>query len=156
MGANVEISETRDEGGESIGTITARPSRLRGTEINAAEVPALIDELPLFACVAARAQGDSIVRGASELRVKESDRIATIVSNLQLLGVDAEELPDGFRVSGSGKELSGRIETKGDHRIAMSFGVLGGLAGNQIEMDNPGCVAVSYPEFWKELSRVRQ
>ena len=158
MGASLDVSEKREEGGESIGTITARPSPLRGTEITEAEVPALIDELPLFACVAARAQGESIVHGASELRVKESDRIATIVSNLKLLGVTAEELPDGFRIAGrEGRgALRGRIATKRDHRIAMSFGVLGALRGNQIEVDDPSCVGVSYPDFWKELQRVAQ
>ncbi len=95
-----------------------------------------------------------MVRGAGELRVKESDRIATLVSNLRLLGADAEELDDGFRITGSDRPLRGRITTNGDHRIAMAFGVLGALAPNAIEIDDPGCVAVSYPAFWDELERV--
>jgi len=156
MGATLETIHLRDEGGESAGTIVAVPSRLRGTEIAASEVPTLIDELPLFACLAARAEGESIVRGAAELRLKESDRIATIVKNLQTLGVTAEELPDGFRVVGTKKPMQGRIETQNDHRIAMSFGVLGCVAGNAIEIDNPRCVAISYPDFWTDLGRAHQ
>lgn len=156
MGATLEMIHLREDGGEQVGTIIAVPSRLRGTEIVPKEVPALIDELPLFACVAARAEGESVVHGASELRVKESDRIATIVRNLQTLGVTAEEFPDGFRIVGNKNPLRGRIETQGDHRLAMSFGILGALSGNQIEVDDPACVAVSYPDFWNELARVRQ
>ena len=116
----------------------------------------MIDELPLFACLATRADGESIVRGAAELRVKESDRIATLVGNLTRLGATAEELPDGFRILGSRSRLRGRAETHGDHRIAMSFGILGALSGNQIAVDDPACAAVSYPEFWNDLRRVQQ
>jgi 3-phosphoshikimate 1-carboxyvinyltransferase len=97
-----------------------------------------------------------VVRGASELRVKESDRIATIVRNLKNLGADAEELPDGFRVVGASKPLRGKVETRGDHRIAMAFGILGALSGNAIEVDDPDCVAVSYPNFWSDLASVLQ
>jgi len=154
MGAAIEITETREEGGEVVGTVIARPSNLHGTTIVAEDVPSMIDELPLFACVAARATGESTVRGAAELRVKESDRIATLVSNLRLLGADAEELPDGFRIRGASNPLRGRVFTNGDHRIAMSFGILGALAGNEIEVDDPDCVAVSFPGFWQVLAQV--
>jgi 3-phosphoshikimate 1-carboxyvinyltransferase len=156
MGARIEVRDRREEGGETVGTVIARPSTLRGVEIDAADVPAMIDELPLFACVAARADGESVVRGASELRVKESDRISTLVNNLNRLGATAEELPDGFRVVGERSTLRGRATTHGDHRIAMSFGILGALGGNQVEVDDPACVAVSYPGFWTDLKRVRQ
>jgi 3-phosphoshikimate 1-carboxyvinyltransferase len=155
MGADLVIENKREEGGETVGTIVARPSTLRAVDITEDEVPSMIDELPLFACVATRAEGESTVRGAAELRVKESDRIATIVKNLTALGATAEELPDGFRVTGSSTRLTGRAETLGDHRIAMSFAVLGAVAGNQIDVDDPACVGVSYPEFWKELQRVQ-
>jgi 3-phosphoshikimate 1-carboxyvinyltransferase len=156
MGARIEIADRREEGGENVGTIIARPSLLRGVEITPEHVPAMIDELPLFACVASRADGESVVRGASELRVKESDRIATLVKNLNRVGASAEELPDGFRIVGKRSALAGRAETHGDHRIAMSFGILGALAGNRIEVDDPACVAVSYPGFWTDLKRVQQ
>jgi 3-phosphoshikimate 1-carboxyvinyltransferase len=94
------------------------------------------------------------VRGASELRVKESDRIKAIVQNLQAIGANAEELPDGFRILGSAEPLRGRIQTHGDHRIAMAFGILGAVGGNQIEVDDRDCVAVSYPNFWTDLANV--
>ena len=95
-----------------------------------------------------------MVRGAAELRVKESDRIATLVSNLKRLGADASELDDGFTVTGSDRALRGRVTTNGDHRIAMAFGILGAIAPNAIEVDDRDCVAVSYPGFWQELERI--
>jgi 3-phosphoshikimate 1-carboxyvinyltransferase len=109
----------------------------------------------MIACVAARAEGETRVTGAAELRVKESDRIATVVRNLRAVGADAEELPDGFVVRGSDRRYRGKVETEGDHRIAMAFGVLGALDGMAIEVDDPACVSVSYPGFWSDLARVR-
>lgn len=155
MGAHIDIVERREEGGDALGTIVARPSKLHGVEVTEDEVPSLIDELPLLACVATRASGESVIQGAAELRVKESDRIKAIVDNLVAIGATAEELEDGFRVTGGSTRLSGRITTHGDHRIAMSFGILGALPGNEISVDDPQCVAVSFPAFWSELERVR-
>lgn len=153
MGARVRI-EAAQEGGELVGSIVVAPGTLTGTTIGASEVPAMIDELPLLACVAARADGVTEIRGAEELRVKESDRIAAVVDNLRGLGVDAEERPDGLRVRGGTKPLVGRVSTHGDHRLAMAFGVLGALPGNAVEIDDRDCVAVSYPAFWSDLDRV--
>ncbi len=157
MGAALRFENVADQGGEPVATIqVSRGTRaLKGTAIGADEVPSLIDELPLIACVAARAEGETRVTGAAELRVKESDRIAAIVANLRAVGADAEELPDGFVVHGSDQPLGGRVTTQGDHRIAMAFGVLGALAGNTITLDDPSCVDVSYPSFWDDLVRVR-
>lgn len=154
MGADVRVHDRREAGGEALGTVIAAPAPLRAVEVSAQDVPAMIDELPLLACVATRARGTSTVRGAGELRVKESDRIATVVSNLKRLGADADELDDGFSVTGSDRPLRGRVITNGDHRIAMAFAVLGAIAPNDIEVDDRDCVAVSYPEFWRELERV--
>ncbi|HET9454012.1 MAG TPA: 3-phosphoshikimate 1-carboxyvinyltransferase [Gemmatimonadaceae bacterium] len=151
MGAQVSLSDVRDEGGEPTATVTVQPGALRGVRIGATEIPAMIDELPLLACVASRAAGETVITGAGELRVKESDRIAVVVRNLQALGAEAEELPDGMRVVGSANPLRGAIRTHGDHRIAMAFGVLGALDGNQIAVDDPECVVVSYPRFWEDL-----
>jgi 3-phosphoshikimate 1-carboxyvinyltransferase len=153
MGARVATGAARLEGGEDVGTVTVHPSRLRGIDLPVEDVPSMIDELPLLACVAARAEGTTRVRGAAELRVKESDRIATVVSNLKAIGVAAEEAPDGFTVTGSDRPLAGRVRTLGDHRIAMAFGVLGAIPGNDIEIDDPSCVSVSYPAFWDDLRR---
>ena len=153
MGADLAITDQRVEAGETIGTLTARPSSLRGIAVGAGDVPSMIDELPLLACVAACAEGETVVEGASELRVKESDRIAAVVSNLRSVGADAEEHADGFRVAGSAKRLAGDVATFGDHRMAMSFGILGAVRGNRIAIDDRECVAVSYPGFWADVER---
>jgi 3-phosphoshikimate 1-carboxyvinyltransferase len=156
MRALIDIKDGREEGGEPVGTLKPRPSLLSGIEVGPENVPSMIDELPLLACIATRALGVTEVRGAAELRVKESDRIATIVQNLRSIGARAEELPDGFRVVGSEQPLRGRVMTRGDHRIAMAFGVLGALSGNAITLDDRDCVDVSYPGFWTDLARVQQ
>ena len=155
MGASIDIEDERTEGGEPIGTIVARPSSLRGVSIDASEIPGAIDELPMLACLAARAEGETAVAGAGELRVKESDRIAAIVQNLQRLGADAHERADGFVVRGTRARLSGHVESHGDHRIAMAFGVLAASAGNAMTIDDTGCADVSYPGFWRDLERVQ-
>ena len=155
MGASVDETPAQAMGaGERVGTLRVRSQALRGIEIGAREVPAIIDELPLLACVAARAEGETIITGAAELRVKESDRITAVVGNLRAIGAEAEELPDGMRVVGSRAPLRGSIRTHGDHRIAMAFGVLGALDGCEIAIDDRECVGVSYPQFWTELQRV--
>ena len=155
MGARLLVDGERQEGGEAVGTVLAAPGGgLRGTTVGAAEVPAMVDELPLLACVAACADGDTVVGGAAELRVKESDRIAAVVAGLRAVGADADERPDGFVVHGRGpRALAGHVVTHGDHRLAMAFGVLGAVPGNAITVDDPGCVAVSYPGFWTDLAR---
>ncbi len=155
MGAALAYEERRTEGGEDVARIVVAPGDLRGTTIEGREVPSLVDELPVLACVAACAEGETRVTGAGELRVKESDRITAIVDNLRAVGAEAEELPDGFVVRGSGRRpFLGRITTHGDHRIAMAFGVLGAIPGSRIVIDDPACAAVSFPTFWEELSRV--
>ena len=154
MGVRLIVDDERREGGEDVGTVHAHGgATLRGTVIEAAEVPGMIDELPLLACVAACADGETRVTGAEELRVKESDRIAAVVANLRAVGADADELPDGFVVRGGGRRpFRGRVVTHGDHRLAMAFGVLGALPGSAIEVDDPECVAVSFPDFWRALA----
>ena len=104
--------------------------------------------------MAARADGPTTVRGAQELRVKESDRIATVVRNLQLIGIQAEETSDGFVVHGSTDPLTGDVRSHGDHRVAMAFGVLARLPNSAIRIDDRSCVAVSYPRFWDDLQRL--
>jgi 3-phosphoshikimate 1-carboxyvinyltransferase len=126
---------------------------LRAIEVGGHEIPAMVDEIPLLACLATRAEGETIIRGAEELRVKESDRLAAVAANLRALGAGVEEQPDGLRIAGSAVPLRGRIHTFADHRIAMAFGVLGALPGNRIEVDDPSCVDVSYPAFWRDLAR---
>jgi 3-phosphoshikimate 1-carboxyvinyltransferase len=156
MGAALRFEDEHDQGGEPVGTIVASASAgtLRATTAQGAEIPSMIDELPLLACVAARAAGTTEIRGAAELRVKESDRIAAVVANLRTLGADAEELPDGLRVTGSDRSLRGRVRTHGDHRLAMAFGILGAIPGNAITVDDPACAIVSFPGFWELLGSV--
>jgi 3-phosphoshikimate 1-carboxyvinyltransferase len=154
MGARIAVQELVQAGPEPVGDLVVRSGALRAINIGASEVPALIDEIPMLACVAARAEGETVVRGASELRVKESDRIAAVVSNLRAIGVAAEELPDGLIISGTRTPLAGTVHTHGDHRLAMAFGILGALPDCDITIDDPRCVNVSYPEFWTDLRRV--
>ena len=154
MGAQIDRTASASSGGEEIGSLRVRPARLRSTRITEAEVPSLIDELPLLACIAAGAGVELEITGAAELRVKESDRISAVVQNLRAVGADAEELPDGLRVHASRHELAGTIDPRGDHRIAMAFGILSAASGNQITVTSPECVAVSYPHFWEDLRRV--
>jgi 3-phosphoshikimate 1-carboxyvinyltransferase len=155
MGARISMEERREQAGELVATLrVGGGAELGATSVTAAEVPSMIDELPLLACVAARAVGETVIEGAAELRVKESDRIAAVVAGLRAVGVDADERPDGLRVVGTRARLRGRVHTHGDHRLAMSFGVLGALPGNEIELDDPDCVGVSYPGFWRDLARV--
>ncbi|MEO7216615.1 MAG: 3-phosphoshikimate 1-carboxyvinyltransferase [Gemmatimonadaceae bacterium] len=157
MGARVSIEATDDSSGEPVATIRATGTdMLRAVTIGAEEIPAMIDEIPMLACLAARASGETVITGAGELRVKESDRIAAVVRNLRAIGADAEERPDGMIVRGSAAPLKGAVETHGDHRLAMAFGVLGAVAGNSIDVATPDCVGVSYPAFWSDLRRVAQ
>lgn len=151
MGAPVALENSCEVCGEPVADVIASAAQLKGTTIEADEVPSLIDEIPILAVLAARAEGETTVRGASELRVKESDRIRAVVDNLRAVGVEAEELEDGFVVRGTDAPLSGTVESHGDHRIAMAFGVLGALPGNRIEIDEPDVVGVSYPTFWETL-----
>lgn len=154
MGADIEVHDVREQAGEPVGVLRVRPSALRGTHIGGAEIPRCIDELPMIACLATRADGETVIADAAELRVKESDRIRAVVDNLRRLGADAEERPDGMRIVGSATALRGHVQTHGDHRLAMAFGILGALPGNSITIDDPGCVNVSYPTFWRDLAQV--
>ncbi len=154
MGARLTVDDERREGGEDVGTVVVEAGHaLRGTTVEGDEVPSMIDELPLLACVAACAEGETVVRGASELRVKESDRITAVVTALRAVGAEAEELPDGFVVRGTGpRAFRGAVATHADHRLAMAFGVLGALPGSDVAVDDPACVDVSFPGFWDALA----
>ncbi len=153
MGVTLVLANERDVGGEPVADVHVAPCLgLRGVDIGGAEIPALIDEIPILACLASRAEGETRITDASELRVKESDRITAVVSNLQSIGADADELPDGMVIRGHANPLAGVVQTHADHRIAMSFGVLGALRGNGVTVDDPACVDVSFPGFWATLA----
>ena len=154
MGAGVEIRQTGAQAGEPVGDVELRPSRLRPFVVQEDRIPQLIDEIPALAVLALRVEGVSVIRGAAELRVKESDRLALLASNLGEMGVRCDESEDGLRVHGAAAPLKGLARTGGDHRIAMAFGVLGSSPGCDIAVDDRDCVDVSFPGFWDALSAV--
>jgi 3-phosphoshikimate 1-carboxyvinyltransferase len=155
MGAAVDLTNASLRNGEHVGDLRVVGGKpLHGVTVGEEAIPRLIDELPLLACIAAYVDGETRVTGAAELRVKESDRIAAVVGNLRALGADAEELEDGFVVRGTRPILRGTVITHGDHRLAMAFGILSTLPGNEIAIDDRDCVAVSYPGFWNDRATV--
>lgn len=150
MGATVRYEERRDPIGEPIADIVATTSKLSGVTPPARRAPAMIDEFPILSVVAAFAQGETRIVGAAELRVKESDRITLMVEGLRACGVDAEELPDGLVIRGNGpKGVRGgaQIRTQGDHRVAMSFLVLGMASKEPVTVDDAEMIATSFPGF---------
>lgn len=151
MGGDIRLENERVEGGEPIADLIARPSDLQGTSVGAEEIPSLIDEIPILTVLASRAQGETRITGAAELRNKESDRIAVLAANLSGLGVEVEEHPDGLTICGSDRPAVGAVKTHLDHRIAMAFGVLAQLGDSRIVIDRPDVVDVSFPGFWSLL-----
>jgi 3-phosphoshikimate 1-carboxyvinyltransferase len=129
---------------------------IEGVVVEAAEVPLAIDELPLVALLGCFAEGETIVRGAEELRLKESDRIATVVDGLRGLGADIEATPDGFVVRGTGRLRGGHIDSHGDHRLAMLGAVAGLASENGVEVAGMEAAEVSYPDFPGDLAKLRR
>ena len=153
MGVTLTLANEHELGGEPVADVHVAPAAgIRGVDIGGGEIPALIDELPILACIAARAEGETRITDAGELRVKESDRITAVVANLRAVGADADELPDGMVVRGNARVLRGHVITHADHRIALSFGVLGAATDSEISIDDPSCVDVSFPAFWATLA----
>jgi 3-phosphoshikimate 1-carboxyvinyltransferase len=156
MGAAVERRRVREAAGEPVADLVVRPARLRGTEVAAGEIPGLIDEVPLLAVLAARAEGITRFRSVGELRVKESDRLGLIARNLRALGQRAEVDGEDLVVEGAPRPPRGAVETAGDHRLAMAFAVLGTVTGARVELSETASAGVSYPRFFRDLEGVRQ
>ena len=156
MGGRYTPENLRLMGGEPVSDLRVSFAKLHGTYIGGPLIPTLIDELPVIAVMAAYAEGETIIRDAKELRVKESDRLARIVENLRALGVGVEEVPDGMAIQGNGgKPFKGAvIDPHGDHRLAMAFAVAGLASDEGITIRDEGCVAVSYPAFFADLAAV--
>jgi 3-phosphoshikimate 1-carboxyvinyltransferase len=152
MGADITLQEERTWGAEPVADIVVRSSRLRGVTIDGDLVPRAIDELPLLALAGALADGETVIRDAEELRVKESDRIATTADGLRKLGAEVEEQPDGLQVRGSSRLKGARVSSYGDHRLAMLLAVAGAVADGESVISKADAVAVSYPWFWDDLS----
>jgi prephenate dehydrogenase/3-phosphoshikimate 1-carboxyvinyltransferase len=146
MGADLRVEEPGIEGTEPVATLVATPSRLQGIEIPTALVSLAIDELPLIFALAACAEGETLIRGADELRHKESDRIGMMVKNLRELGIEVEEFDDGARIVG-GQLRGGTVDSAGDHRIAMAFTVAAMCAEGSITVLDTANVATSFPDF---------
>jgi 3-phosphoshikimate 1-carboxyvinyltransferase len=147
MGADITVTNARESGGEKIGDIIARHSSLKGVEVPPDRAPSMIDEYPILAVAAAFAEGNTIMRGLEELRVKESDRLAAIIAGLRTNGVTVEELEDGMIVHGGDVKGGGRVITHMDHRIAMSFLVMGLASKNPVTVNDVTMIATSFPEF---------
>ena len=154
MGALVGVEESETRVGEPVGDLIVRPSALRATSVTAAEVPALIDEIPILATLASRAEGTTVFHEVGELRVKESDRLGLIAENLRAVGGRAEVVGDDLHVTGGESAPHGAVRTAGDHRLAMAFKVLGTLPGARIRIDDLACAEVSFPDFRGTLRRV--
>jgi 3-phosphoshikimate 1-carboxyvinyltransferase len=153
MGAHVERVNLRDEGGEPVADLLARPASLVGTEVTAAEIPTLVDEVPILAVLASRARGQTVFREVGELRVKESNRLELIAANLRAVGVKAEVHGNDLHVEGTDRAPRGKVETAKDHRLAMAFAVLGTVRGSKIQLSERRSVAISYPNFFRDLKR---
>ena len=152
MGANVEITKMVEDV-EPYGNLVVESSKLKGVEVSTDEVPTLIDEVPLVALLGAFATGETVVRGALELRKKETDRIKVTVDILSQMGVEIEEFDDGFRVQGGRKLHDAKLNSFGDHRMAM-LASIAGVSAEGVEIENDKCVAISYPSFFSDLKEV--
>ena len=149
MGADIAVTNARESGGEKIGDLVARFSSLKGVDVPAERAPSMIDEYPVLAVAASFAEGRTTMRGLEELRVKESDRLAAIVAGLRANGVSVEETEDGMTIEGHGADGvpgGGTVTTHMDHRIAMSFLIMG-LAARKVTVDDVSMIATSFPEF---------
>ena len=154
LGASVESEQTDVWQGEPVGRIRVRAQGIGRLDLGADAVPGVIDELPVLAALAT-AGGELRVTGASELRVKESDRISALVSGLRAMGADADELPDGFHIRGATPLRGGHVHAHDDHRLAMAFAIAGLAARGPVTIDGAHAAAVSYPSFFSDLERLR-
>ncbi|MBQ9599669.1 MAG: 3-phosphoshikimate 1-carboxyvinyltransferase, partial [Clostridia bacterium] len=151
MGADLSIENVRISAGESVADITVKSSALRGATVEGAIIPRLIDELPVIAVAAAVADGETVIKDAAELKVKETNRIRAVVDEFKKCGIDITETDDGMIIRG-GKAIRGAdFKTYGDHRMAMSLTVLAQLADGGSTIDDAECVNISYPGFFENF-----
>ncbi len=155
MGAFVEYTNVREINGEPVADILVRYSDdLKAVQVVKEEIPSMVDEIPILAVVATQAEGDTVITGASELRVKESDRIKAVVENLKKVGVEVQELEDGMIIKGKSRIKGGYVDSYKDHRIAMAFSILGLISEDGIKIKDADCAYISYPEFFEHLQSV--
>lgn len=156
MGGRAAVERVDLRYGEPVGDLVVAPAALTGTEVDAGEIPGLIDEIPMLAVLASRASGTTAFRQVGELRVKESDRLGLIAANLRAVGARAEVSGDDLLVEGGDFVPRGRVRTAGDHRLAMAFAVMGTLPGARVSVDDMACAAVSFPGFSATLRSIRR
>jgi 3-phosphoshikimate 1-carboxyvinyltransferase len=155
MGSRIAVFNRRTVSGEPVADLEVRSTPLVATTVDAAEVPRLVDELPLVALLGAFARGTTTVRGAEELRAKETDRIETVTDALRAIGVRIEAKPDGFVVRGTpARPRGGKMDARGDHRIAMLAAIAGIASREGVQIEDPDCVAVSFPGFYDLLEQL--
>lgn len=155
MGAEVEVDGVAEgAAGEPVGELLVRHSVLRGVWVGAEDVPGAVDELPLLALLGAFAEGETVLEGAGELRVKETDRVSAVCEEFGKVGVEIEERKDGFVVAGTGGVRGGRANSRGDHRLAMGIAVAGLASHEGVEVGDMGAAAVSYPDFLRDLEEI--
>jgi 3-phosphoshikimate 1-carboxyvinyltransferase len=157
MGAEIHVAAVESRNGELVGDISVQHAALAGGDISGAQVAEMIDELPMVAALGPFTEKGITIHDAKELRVKESDRIATLAQGLQRMGARVEEFPDGMRVEGrvAGKLRGAKVDPQGDHRIAMALAVAGLGAEGDTVIQDAGCVAVSFPEFFGTMDKLR-
>jgi 3-phosphoshikimate 1-carboxyvinyltransferase len=155
MGADISVECASEEAGEPVGTVVVRHAPLSAARVPAEWVPRLVDEVPLLAVVATQARGTTILEGLDELRIKESDRLERIATCLRAMGGRVEIHGSDLHIDGPTPLHGTAIETAGDHRIAMAFAIAALAASGPVALDDDGCVDVSYPGFWDDLSRVQ-
>jgi 3-phosphoshikimate 1-carboxyvinyltransferase len=156
MGANIDITNRRKEGEEPVGDVTVRSGPLSATSIAGDLIPRLIDEIPVLTVAAAHAHGTTMVKDAAELRAKESDRIATVASELGKLGATITAIDDGLVIEGSGELRGAPVDSYGDHRLAMALAVAALVAEGSTTIAGAGSASVSYPTFWEHLAQLSQ
>lgn len=155
MGAEIEVKVGGERFGEPFGDVSVRGSELTGTTIEGPEIPTLIDELPVVAVLGSCAEGETLIRNAQELRVKESDRIDVMCTGLRELGVDCSPQPDGMRIRGPSVFKGAEVDSRGDHRAAMSFAVAGLRSEEPVVVKGWSSVSTSFPEFLDLLGRAQ-
>lgn len=156
MNADIEIENVRESSNEPYGDLIIHSSNLKNISIDSSIIPNIIDEIPILSIAGIFAEGNFEIRNCEELRYKESDRIKALCDNFKLTGLDIEEFPDGFRISGEIKNAKVNFNSFNDHRIAMAFSVLSMLAGNDFSVEGVECVAISNPKFYEQVETIEK
>ena len=154
MGADITLENERTSGGEALADISVETAELHGVRVGAEIMPRLVDEIPILAAAALFAEGDTVITGAGELRVKETDRLRAVADEFGKMAPGSiEELEDGLIIRGKRPICKARVHSRGDHRMAMSLAVLG-AAADGAEIEEPDSVQISYPAFFEQLDRL--